>query len=694
MIRQSGHSIDILRAACFAWLSILCVLPVAAHVSEPADTVDSVNLNEVTVQSSAGMRPTRMRGDGSVVIDAVTAGQRMRAFGEADALRLVSTLPGVSTGSDYASGISVDGGEFSHTFYGIGGAPVFFPYHFGGIFSVFNSEHLPVVRMEKSVHTPDMPGYIGGRIDFAQREALARRTRGMVNLGLIAAGASVTTPAGRHADITASARISYLNLLYSSLLRDKSTDLGYGFKDLNLTARFQPTVADRIIINMFGNRDYLSTDDSRYALHTRFGWHNMLGACEWIHTRGHFDWRQTLFCSNFCSTFDMSMTSISADVTTAITQAGTRGSGSIALPGVLRSRLLTGGEVLFTSSRPQQVGTVGYGDMTDMHVRRRYAVQGGAHAAWEVGLTASLRLMAGVRMTAYSTDGYHPVFVDPMATLTWESDAGIFNLHAARYTQTLHQVGFSDIGLASNFWLTADANIRAQRATTLSASWLLRPGEGDYEISADIYYKRLTDASEYDGTIITMLDNGYSCLDHILTGDGRNYGAGVMASRVYGRLTGSLSLSYGRAQRRFAAVSDRWLTAAVEQRLRCTVQLHYALSRSVSIDASWMYATGRPTTPVEALYLVGENVVSVYGERNSRTLPAYHRLDLSALWHFTIRRLPGIDNSLILSVLNAYGHRNVSMVTFGYDVGSNTFARRDAASLYRFLPSVAYVLRF
>lgn len=694
MINQAIHNIDILRAACFAWLSILCILPVVAQIEEQTDTVDSVSLNEVTVQSSAGMRPSRIRADGSVVIDAVTAGQRMRAFGEADALRAVSTLPGVSSGSDYASGLSVDGGEFSHTFYGIGGAPVFFPYHFGGIFSVFNAEHLPVVRMEKSVHTPDMPGYLGGRMDFAQREAMTRRTRGMVNLGLIAAGASVATPAGRNADIVASARISYLNLLYGGMLRDKSTDIGYGFRDLNLTARVQPTARDRFIVNLFGNKDYLSTDDSRYALHTRFGWHNLLGACEWVHSGDRFDWQQTLYCSDFGSTFDMSMTSISADVTTSITQAGTRGSGSVELPGILRSSLLAGGEILFTSSLPQQVRTVGYGDVTDVHVRRRYAVQGGVHAAWEVGLTASLRLTAGLRMAVYSTNDYHPVFVDPMATLTWESRAGIFNLHAARYTQTLHQVGFSDIGLASNFWLTADADIRAQRATTLSASWLLRPGDSDYEISADIYYKRLAGASEYDGTIITMLDNGYDCMEHILTGDGRNYGVGMMASRVYGRLTGSLSLSYGRAQRRFTAISDRWLTAAVEQRLGCTVQLHYALSRSLSIDASWMYATGRPTTPVEALYLVGENVVSVYGERNSRTLPAYHRLDLSAMWRFTIRRLPGIDNSLIFSVLNAYGHRNVSMVTFGYDVGSNTFARRDAASLYRFLPSVAYVLRF
>lgn len=132
----------------------------------------------------------------------------------------------------------------------------------------------------------------------------------------------------------------------------------------------------------------------------------------------------------------------------------------------------------------------------------------------------------------------------------------------------------------------------------------------------------------------------------------------------------------------------------MEQRLSATIQGHYRLTDAVSLDAAWTYATGRPVTPVTALYLVGENVLSEFGERNSRCMPAYHRLDLSASWRFKIKRWPGIDNMIILSVINAYGHRNVSIVTFGYDTDDATFARRESASLYKFMPSLAYVMRF
>lgn len=661
-----------------------------------ADTLShggAVNLREVTVEAQS-RRPARIGADASVTIDAGVTGQRMRAFGEADAMRWISTLPGISAAGDYASGVSVDGTEYSHTYYGIGGAPVFFPYHFGGIFSVFNAEHYPVVRLEKSVHTPDMPPRLGGRIDFAKRRGLTERVNGVVNVGLLASSATVSAPMGDRADITASARISYINTLYGSLLRANSTDIDYGFNDYNLTARFYPRQGDRLMLHLFYNRDFLGTADDRYALDTRFRWHNFLASAEWEHKRGAFDWHQTLYCSTFGSTFGMAMTRITAKVPSSVTETGTRGNGSFRFGGALEPKLLFGVSAGHTSGIPQWATVDGYGYGSSPRPARVNAISGGAYAALEISPTEALRLTAGARMLAYGTTDYHPLFVDPGITLAWTTRAGTFSLHAAGYTQTLHQVGFSDIGLASNFWLTAGKTLKAQRARTLAAAWVHSPGNGEWELSADAYYKRLSGASEYDGTTITLLESGYDSQEHVITGDGRNYGFGMMVSKVAGRLTGSGSLAWGRAQRRFPSLGSEWVTASVEQRLSATIQGHYRLTDAVSLDAAWTYATGRPVTPVTALYLVGENVLSEFGERNSRCMPAYHRLDLSASWRFKIKRWPGIDNMIILSVINAYGHRNVSIVTFGYDTDDATFARRESASLYKFMPSLAYVMRF
>ncbi|MDE6339607.1 MAG: hypothetical protein K2K97_07465 [Muribaculaceae bacterium] len=384
-----------------------------AQTTDSPDTIGSrkeKDLQEVVVESSRGRRATKVGSDGSVTVDAVTAGQRVRAFGEADALRVIRAIPGVSAGSDYSSGVSVDGGEFSHTFYGVGGAPVFFPYHFGGIFSVFNAEHLPVVRMEKSIHGSDMPGYIGGRIDFSQRERLARRTSGMANLGLIAASATVSTPLGDKADITASGRVSYLNLIYGKLLRDNTTDMGYGFYDFNLTSRFRPAENDRLVMNIFYNRDFLSTDDSRFALATHFRWHNLMGSCEWNHSADKFKWYQTLYCSSFGSSFDMEMTGISAYVRSGIIQGGTRGNGSFGLGASGNTKLLFGGEVLYTSALPQQIDLTGYGDGSRLEPQRDNSISGGVNVAIELHCKPAIKLTAGARVGIYSTGSYHPLY--------------------------------------------------------------------------------------------------------------------------------------------------------------------------------------------------------------------------------------------------------------------------------------------
>ena len=105
-------------------------------------------------------------------------------------------------------------------------------------------------------------------------------------------------------------------------------------------------------------------------------------------------------------------------------------------------------------------------------------------------------------------------------------------------------------------------------------------------------------------------------------------------------------------------------------------------------------ASGRPYTPIKAIYFIGERLMMEYGNRNSARLPLYHRLDFGADYEFhTGGRLP-LTHRVNLSLLNAYGRRNVEMSTFTVDVRSGTYTRRDVSSLYRLLPSLSYTLTF
>ena len=85
----------------------------------------------------------------------------MQVFGEADAVRSLKMLPSITSTSDYASGVSVDGADYSNTGYSVGGAPIFFPYHFGGIFSTFNSRYFTRTKMQRTRVYADLPNRLG-----------------------------------------------------------------------------------------------------------------------------------------------------------------------------------------------------------------------------------------------------------------------------------------------------------------------------------------------------------------------------------------------------------------------------------------------------------------------------------------------------------------------------------------------------
>ena len=113
-------------------------------------------------------------------------------------MRWIGTLPGISSAGDYASGVSVDGTEYSHIIWYRRRLRCFFLI-ISGIFSVFNAEHYPVVRVEKSVHTPDMPPPWRTHRILSTTRSPSERLRGGGQRRAVVSNATVTVPVGKRA---------------------------------------------------------------------------------------------------------------------------------------------------------------------------------------------------------------------------------------------------------------------------------------------------------------------------------------------------------------------------------------------------------------------------------------------------------------------------------------------------------------
>ena len=89
------------------------------------------------------------------------------------------------------------------------------------------------------------------------------------------------------------------------------------------------------------------------------------------------------------------------------------------------------------------------------------------------------RLTAGAEVTGYAgMDGYRAFDVDPRISATFRWRKGNVTTHFGRYHQHLHQVGFSEMGMSSNFKLPAGRRAPVQQSlnTVVAASHRFSPG--------------------------------------------------------------------------------------------------------------------------------------------------------------------------------------------------------------------------
>ena len=162
-------------------------------------------------------------------------------------------------------------------------------------------------------------------------------------------------------------------------------------------------------------------------------------------------------------------------------------------------RLLMGASASHISGIPQWASVDGYGYGS---ARRPDRVSSFCHAdvAVELSPIKSLILTLGSSLTVYGARDYHPVLSTLWPHPEWTSKAGTFSLHASGYLRL-------SIGEVQRYRWLAVQLLACRRPVAQSPEGTYSGGLMDacfrqwsVELSADIYYKRPSGASEYDGT--------------------------------------------------------------------------------------------------------------------------------------------------------------------------------------------------
>jgi hypothetical protein len=231
----------------------------------------------------------------------------------------------------------------------------------------------------------------------------------------------------------------------------------------------------------------------------------------------------------------------------------------------------------------------------------------------------------------------------------------------------------------SEVWIPINGGLEPGISDQVSAG-LSKDFDKGIQLSVEGYYKWMDNVTDYRDGMSLVTARGFC--DPVAQGRGKAYGLEFLAEKTSGDTRGHISYTWSKSLRKFDRTGmeingGREFYAAGDRRHNLSISVTQRLSRNWDLSASWTYQSGRRTniaatvmsgglpdeynaynpgwkstdmyngidysgnpdynnyseTYPEGTYLQDLVRMDTYGQRNSYTLPAVHRLDVSLSHH-------------------------------------------------------------
>ena len=683
---------------------------------------ESTELQSVTITADREDENITAKISGVETLGITTLRTLPAFMGEIDPIRSLTTLPGVSTAGELASGFNVRGGESGQNLVLQDGAIIYNPSHLFGFFSAFNPDMVSNVTLYKGGGPANFGGRISSVLDVSLRNGDAGKHTISGGLGLISSRLTAEGPIVRNrSSYLVGGRMSYANWLVRATDNISLRNSNANFSDV--TAKVFHTINENNYLTLTG---YHSYDDFKLATDSVFSWKTTNFSLKWDHTFNEKSYSSmAIYNSNYSSEVH-SIDAIEAfryfnsirnvglnyDFTRTFDDeskfmAGVSSTGTLLEPGRL--------------TPDPDASNIFPRDMEDQR-----SIENAIYFQWEPHLSKKWTISAGLRYSHFlrlgrenvytydysNMDGRYPSIGD---TVQYGNGAVISNYSGfeprisvgvimnrstsvkASYFRGLqyqHLVSNTTSTTPQDYWISSGPYLQPQVGDQYTLGIFKNLNENRYELSLEGFYKDIANAVDYiEGADITLnpaLEAGIS------QGRGMAYGIETLIKKSAGRLNGWVSYTYSRSLRKFedeerslVINNGEYYASAFDQPHNLTVILNYQASARVFLSANFNYSTGRPITiPVSKFsYDVYLSVLN-YSARNAYRIPDYHRLDLS----LTIKDKPRrrrFQSEWVISLFNVYSRKNT------YSISFNRYGTASKLSVIgTIFPSVNYNFRF
>ncbi len=597
---------------------------------------------------------------------------------EADLVRSIQMLPGVSSLSDFSSGLYIRGGSADQNLILLDGADVYNPNHLFGFFSTFNVDAVKTVNLQKSGFPARYGGRLSSLLDVHNRDGNRKEFDGTARIGIIASSATLEGPWKRGSWMV-SGRHTYIEQLASSM----NIDLPYKFYDVHGKLNWDLGRDDRTSISYYEGLDRLDwvTDGIDLLL----DWGNRTMSAEWTHILSprlftNFNFTYSRFDSRAVVTFE----DLEFGMRNEIDDIGLKANASFA---------------------PNSNHQIDFGTemkTLDFHFERGYENENDINFNYDgnyVALYATekweysplVHMEAGLRLDYYDDGKYFDL--GPRLTVRRRLGEKLSTSATyGKYHQYLNLVSIE--GNFADMWFPVDQTLDPGSADHYILGFEAGPYD-NFDLSVEGYFKPYRNVVEFSEEFTRSLVTSDARMDEIFnSGSGKAYGLDVYLRNHYAGFEGWLGYSLGWTRRTIENFNfGEEYYPQYDRRNQFVMMQERSLGKRWKVNFAFKYGTGQPTTLAAGRYTVHditgrEYDVVLEGDMNAYRLPAYHRLDMGISWQGKIR---GVDLEPSIQLINLYNQENVFLRTYDTSVNPVEF---DDITMLPFLPTVSVRFTF
>lgn len=641
--------------------------------------------------------------------------------GQADVLRQIQLLPGVSGTDDLSANLRVRGGDTGENMFLLDDMPLYNVTHYYGIFSAIQPDIIEQVTLNKNIFPIEYNGKTSSVVRLQTDTSIAKKIRGNIGIDRYLVSGMVKMPLRSDMDVTFGGRVSYQDIGESDFARTNdenqrrfdrqkpqdpdsnresifSLQPASRFSDFYGKWQWDINQTDWIRVSGFYGKDKLDGRyTNRFSVFERFSsrlvQETYAQEAEWKNTalgltfykRWTPKWATVLQAS--ISNYGLDSKSFFSLRNVQVNNGG-RPEVDFARAGVVQRNEVQGQQIILKQqvdlSDHDQI-TFGYGyfkDQVDMNLTNitgrktdffdyiggagRHQLFG-AYALDGQDLPISLELGWNVNYYDLNNQLYH----SPRVAFSYQPIKGVkLKSSWSQYNQFTRQLTHENyFGARRQFWILGnDEEIPVARTNQLMIGsrikwkgWLL---------DVEAYEKTTDGALEY-----SLLNPGFDPTEpglqpssdfYLYEGKGNVKGIDVLLQKSWKRYIGWLSYTLSKSEQQFESINFGQPFAAQDDRRHQLKWVNtYQLNRW-QFSINYLFASGRPY--FDYTFLDGPEERRKNGFDNAiKRLEDYHRFDIGVNYN-----LPFKKRSLQagVSVLNLFNHQNVKYRHFIYSFES------------------------